>query len=179
MRNYRNSLRMLTENLIFAEKYCLMKQTTTVRFLNMLLALLGFAGISSSCDDNKHLCEYGTPSADFSISGKVVDQKGNPLKDIVVECGVHVGQQGEIYHRYGIDTVHTKADGSFEKAWLGFSRYSDKIYVIDEDGPENGGEFEDKLYDPFNDFKRVKDGSGHWYEGAFEAKDLVIKLDNK
>lgn len=158
-----------------------MKQTTTTRFLNWLLALLGFAGIYSSCDTNHHnfAPEYGMPSADFIVSGKVVDPNGNPLKDIVIECGAHVNQQGEIYHVNSRDTVHTKADGSFEKAWNGFSRYADKLYLIDEDGPENGGEFEDKLYDPFNDFKQIKNGNGHWYSGTYEAKDLVIELEEK
>lgn len=152
-----------------------MKQTTTTRFLNWLLALLGFAGITTSC---VHLrCEYGSPYADFIVSGKVVDQKGNPIKDIVVTPGLSERDGITFYSPY--DTLHTKADGSFYKKWRqdGFW-HDEKLYLKDEDGPENGGDFELLRYNLADDLQKISEG-GRWCLGVYEAKDLVIKLEEK
>ena len=57
------------------------------RSLNWILTtLLGFLGFSS-CEDNGDdpgniICMYGTPTASYTIKGKVTDQAGQALSDI-------------------------------------------------------------------------------------------------
>ena len=59
------------------------------RSLNWILTtLLGFLGFSS-CEDNGDdpgniICMYGTPTASYTIKGKVTDQAGQALSDILI-----------------------------------------------------------------------------------------------
>lgn len=59
------------------------------RSLNWILTtLLGFLGFSS-CEDNGDdpgniICMYGTPTASYTIKGKVTDQAGQALSDIQI-----------------------------------------------------------------------------------------------
>ena len=59
------------------------------RSLNWILTtLLGFLGFSS-CEDNGDdpgniICMYGTPTASYTIKGKVTDQAGQALSDLQI-----------------------------------------------------------------------------------------------
>ena len=59
------------------------------RSLNWIFTtLLGFLGFSS-CEDNGDdpgniICMYGTPTASYTIKGKVTDQAGQALSDIQI-----------------------------------------------------------------------------------------------
>lgn len=144
--------------------------STKTKILNYLLALLGFAA-ATSCDEAGNLIigiapEYGTPTMDFEVSGKVVDQNSAPIEGIQVRC--------RTYDAPGHSTTLTAKDGSFSisgkstAAWLEFS---------DIDGPENGGEFATKMENI--EVKKIGDGDGHWYMGKFEAKDVIIDMEEK
>ena len=51
--------------------------------LGGILALLGF----SACNDEKELpLMYGTPHANFTIKGKVVNDESMPIPDIEIKC---------------------------------------------------------------------------------------------
>ena len=52
-----------------------------------------------------------------------------------------------------------------------------KIIVGDTDGEANGGEFlSDTLDIDFDKAVKVKEGSGHWYQGEFEvSQDVKLK----
>lgn len=144
-----------------------MKHTVTSRFMHWVLSLLGLAGFMSCA-------MYGMPHADYIASGKVVDQKGKPIKDIVITTSIAQYDGKVSYSPY--DTVHTRADGSFYMKWQGLG---EDLYLLDEDGPANGGEFETQRYELKDYMKKIKRGSGNWYHGVYEAKDLVIELEEK
>ena len=92
------------------------------RSLNWILTtLLGFLGFSS-CEDNGDdpgniICMYGTPTASYTIKGKVTDQAGQALSDIIpdtpygshpVNDTLYSGKEGEFETRqaaFPIDTV--------------------------------------------------------------------------
>ena len=54
--------------------------------LTSVLMLLGF----STCDSEPGAAMYGTPHADFTIKGKVVNQENMPIPDIEIKCLVDI-----------------------------------------------------------------------------------------
>ena len=143
-------------------------------FLRICRWLLPFFGVSAiiSCDNviigaDMYGCppaEYGTPTMDFRVSGKVVDSKTDkPVKGIAVSCD----------DDWEDPTVVTSDDGEFVYESYGFP--DDKIVLkfTDSDGYLNGlympSEFEVEL-------KKHTDGEGSWYEGFYIADDVMVKL---
>jgi len=137
----------------------------TSRFLNYLLVLLGYA-TATSCESITVLCEYGTPTMDFEVSGKVVNQKSEPIAGIKVSC--------HVFTEPGTVTAVTSKDGSFS---ISGTSGSPTLKFEDIDGTENGGEFSDKTEKI--KVEQVKEGDGHWYRGKYEAKGVVIEMEEK
>jgi len=142
-----------------------MKQTLITKILNYVLVLLGFA-TTTSCDGLSVVCEYGTPTMDFEVSGKVVNQKSVPIAGIKVSCHVFTDP--------GIVTALTAEDGSF---FISGTSISPTLTFEDIDGPENGGEYSDKTEEI--KVEQVEKGDGKWYSGKYEAKGVVIELEEK
>lgn len=144
-----------------------MNQTFKIKFFNHLLVLLGFAA-TTSCD-NKNMnmeCMYGTPTMDFEVSGKVVNKDSAPIAGIKVSCYV--------YSDSGIATTLTAADGSFK---ISGTAISPTLNFEDIDGLENGGQFADKTQDIT--VSQIEEGDGSWYMGKYEAKGVVIEMEEK
>lgn len=59
------------------------KKIAVRKLLSGVLVLLGFTACDSDGPGNE-LCEYGTPSADYQVKGKVLDQTGKPIKGVQV-----------------------------------------------------------------------------------------------
>jgi putative lipoprotein (rSAM/lipoprotein system) len=90
------------------------------KLIYLLLGLLGF----TACEESE-MCEYGTPTVDFTVKGRVTDKTGNPIKGIAVESE----------HKW----TSTGRDGRFYIS--GIRECTDAIYFRDGDGEANGGEF--------------------------------------
>ena len=124
------------------------------KFLLMLLSLLGFSFVVTSC--------YGAPYAELSAEGRVTDEAGKPLQGIRVS----------LHHReYGPYTF-TDADGRF--AFQDGERWTDvDFFYEDVDGILNGGE-----YAPDSTMKvktvQIENGDGRWDLGKFEATDQKV-----
>lgn len=140
-----------------------MEQSFKTKILNVILVLLGFAG-STSCERLMR-CEYGTPTMDFKVSGKVVSEAAAPIPGIKVSCPISA-ESG---------TVLTASDGSFSISGTATAS-SPMLKFEDIDGPENGGEFADKSQEI--EVEQVKKGR-RWYMGEYEAKDVVISMKEK
>lgn len=138
-----------------------------------LLAALGFASLAS-CDKIKgiipgsQVCEYGMPTMEYKVSGKVVDQASAPIRGIVVKA-----QESHTYP----DSVLTDENGKFTLEGESFPQSSFGIVLKDIDGTANGGEFRDTTVQA--ELTKTKKGSGNWNQGTFEAKDITIKLEKK
>ena len=151
-----------------------MKANLRIKFFKQILTLLGFstAAITQfACaygpiPKDYPPCEYGTPVMDFEVSGKVVNQNSSPIAGIKVSCSVNTEP--------GVSSVITAEDGTFMISGTGISPVLD---FKDVDGAENGGEFADKTETIKAD--RIEDGDGKWYLGKYEAKGVVIEMEEK
>ncbi len=144
-----------------------------------VLALLGISVVGCATSDDV-VVMYGCPTADYTVSGKVTNEKGEPLKGIVVSQNYAEWLSGfltlEDLYPYYFETV-TGDDGAFVMNVKAMEA-PDSLYAIDIDGPENGGKYLSarvKL-----EMEQVKEADGDaWYIGGFEAKnvDFQMKLE--
>ena len=119
-----------------------------------LLTFMGFAAVS--CDSLSPKDAYGTPTMDYTVMGKVVNIRQEPLEGIKVKP---VGK---------LDGTYTDVSGAFtivQQQITGFGGYADLIF---ED--EENVYIKDTVKIPLT---KVKDGDG-WYNGEFVAKDAKI-----
>ena len=124
-----------------------------------VLALLGFAACAETS------VEYGTPTMDFWVRGKVISDDGKALKDIQVivknENAYYNDEEGELV-RMNDGWVDTK-----------------KLIFNDIDGEANGGTFKsDSVCMKDMESKQIKKGDGNWYLGTYEY-NMEIKLSKE
>ncbi len=148
--------------------------------LSGLLVLFGF----TNCDAPM---EYGTPNADYTLKGKVIDKAdAKPIKGIRVgyspypSAVVMYGVPSTTYYRtLAADT--TAAEGQYkltEKFYIGEVREdSVAVYVQDIDGAENGSYRDTVLYVDFEDAE-LSGKAGNWYSGELTI-EKNIELDKK
>lgn len=142
-------------------------------FLNICRVLLGFLGISavSACGKGElpapeygsMMAEYGTPYADYVVSGKVTDEHGEPLKGIAVTAP----------DEWPKDTVYTAEDGRYELGGVFFPDDEIMVKYFDVDEEENGGWFKDQQLK----VALEKQSSGEsWYCGVYAASEVDVKM---
>ena len=110
---------------------------------------------------------YGCPYVDYKVSGTVVDPEGNPVEGIQVETAPD-------FLYCARDT--TAIDGGFEIV-SGDISLPDSLYFRDIDGDLNGS-FRTKGVKISNKFEQVKEASGMWYDGGYEAKGIEVVLSD-
>jgi putative lipoprotein (rSAM/lipoprotein system) len=142
-----------------------------------IISMLGFAG----CEDKYGMTEYGSPHADYTIKGVVVNKAtGKPVK------GIRVGYSPEFWATamYGVipapyqpkNRVHvtTDAKGEFkltDRFHDGeFQTVNDKpvlpVYVEDIDGEENGSFQPEYLQVDITEAERGGKPK-NWYAGEY------------
>ncbi|MBE6187855.1 MAG: hypothetical protein E7143_01875 [Rikenellaceae bacterium] len=131
------------------------------RLIYLLFGALGFTACSESM-----MCEYGTPTAHFTVKGRVTDADGKPIKGIVISSK----------DVYGLDAV-TGEDGHFATQKIEAIGIHGTLLFTDIDGTENGGEFETQTVDlDALPETKVAKGDGHWYMGEYEVTaDVKLK----
>ena len=140
-------------------------------FISMLLALLGVGATSCIVP-----CMYGTPNADWTVKGKVVDEAGKPVAGLQVVLGnQYENSEQVIYDQnyWPLDTLQTGTDGVYQVDQQGFPLNYLRVDIHDIDGEAGGGEFADASL-ILHDIK-FEDGKG-WYEGHAEINvpDIVV-----
>lgn len=139
------------------------------RLISLCLVILGF----NACSGSDPVDEYGTPSAEYKVLGKVVSEE-NERKGIQ---GIRVTMGGEESWKQENGNVLTDEEGSFILEQTDFPHNKQIVNLEDIDGELNGSFEDQKIEIEFTD-KDYKGGSG-WYKGA-ATKDLgVIKLTSK
>ncbi|MEG1405541.1 MAG: radical SAM-associated putative lipoprotein [Alistipes sp.] len=100
------------------------------KLILMLLALLGFSACDSSDMDGTPppMPMYAPPSVSFKVTGKVTNSAGAPINGIKV-----LSEPG---------MTETAPDGSYELTWKSFPSLTQHVTFLDQDGVENGGDFE-------------------------------------
>ena len=119
---------------------------------------------------------YGSPTADFSAKGRVIDEKGQPIQGLQVILGNR--WHGENYNGTSykpIDSLQTGPNGEYEVFFASTIPITNfQIDVNDIDGEANGGTFESATV-LVKDIQ-YEDGKG-WYEGSAEilVPDITLK----
>ena len=157
--------------------------------LSGALALIGFAGCSSSDDYPDYPSLYGTPvnTVDYRVLGTVTDGDGKPLKDIQVivenpKAFYYLNENEEPYGRDPEtgdlipDTIYTDKDGKFSTPrTLAFDDKDLVVALHDVDGEANGGEFQVKRLTPKELGERqVKDRKEYHIEYEY-SKSIQLK----
>jgi len=136
-----------------------------------VLTLLGFAG----CDTNYGPEEYGTPNADFSVKGVVVDKEtGKAIK------GISVSYRSFFEPMYMYGTIQTsfeqksqvltdeKGEFKITKNEFDNKQVTFPVFVEDIDGEENGLYQSDTLKIDFNSAE-LSGKSNSWYGGEYSV----------
>lgn len=132
--------------------------------LAAVLGLLGFTG----CDIlGGGRAEYGTPHADYTVKGKVVDKE---TKEPIEGIGVKLGPTEYPIAQHS--SVTTGVTGEFEVTRQGFPEMDLTLYVDDIDGEENGAYASESLDIDFSGAEHIG-GSGHWDHGDFTVTQNV------
>lgn len=152
------------------------KKTRLVgQLMSWLLLLLGF----SSCEES---VEYGTPTVDYQVKGKVTTASGEALKGIQVVVKDQYGsfKQADQWGYNQNDTIYTDANGEFvSHEARGSSLSSQKVCFYDVDGELNGGTFKsDSIELKEMTQKCIKKGDGSWYAGKYEL-GCEVKLNKE
>lgn len=147
------------------------------KFIIRVLSLLGFATAMNACGWGTDM--YGSPTADFAISGRVTSESGAALNGIRVVVGPEqYDAELSYYYDRQCDTVYTDRFGVYhifiaECGSLGVYN----LRADDIDGPKNNGEYQSdstKIEVRRGDFKGGKD----WYGGK-ATKTADFKLTHK
>ena len=158
---------------------------TFIRKMNCGLAgiigMLGFAG----CEKIIPKAEYGTPYANYTVKGTVVDKAtGKPIEGIrvvVPRVDHHQRTTSSFIPDKSIisvdvhDTTYTKKDGVFEFKYSGIqTNDSTNMMMKFEDVAENYKSDSAKITFFQSD---LKGGSG-WYQGS-ASKEIDIKMNHQ
>ena len=134
-----------------------------------LISMLGFTG----CDKERLSEEYGTPNADYTIKGTVVNKaNGKPIEGIRV--GYDSGSQ--IVPMYGVlpapyrpkTSVLTNVKGEYKLTvnTFPFPEPTIPVFIDDIDGEENGWFQSEMLEVDFSKAERTGKPN-NWYEGEY------------
>ena len=149
-----------------------MKRAFHKFFRSILAALLGLG--TSACEIP---AMYGTPHADWSVKGKVVDEEYKPVAGLQVALGNRFENTPDVIYDENyrpLDTLYTASDGTYSVKRTDFPIDRLEIRVQDVDGPAGGGEFQDAGL-IIRDIE-YKDGKG-WYAGhaEIEVPDIIVR----
>lgn len=122
---------------------------------------------------------FSVPTADYEISGKVVNKRAVWIEGIqvivegVVSSAEEDGTAGEVYET--LDTVYTDSRGRFVSLIRSGLMTSVRISLSDVDGDLNGGYFASETFDI--DHIEYESGDGGLYLGVakIELNDIQLK----
>ena len=156
-----------------------MKAKVSAFFTTIIGAILGLLGFQS-CGLLEVPVMYGTPHVDFSYKGKVSDENKKPVAGAKVVVDAYYSWTDGAGYDYTqldyTDTLYTDSQGRVEKTVRLFDKSSNVVVTVtDVDGPENG-EFDETVIENLQ-MQKVKDGTGAWYNGAYEMEfDATVKI---
>ena len=147
-----------------------------------LLSLLGFTGCGKDNNgDGEISVEYGVPSANFKVLGRVTNEQGQPLggmRVVASEVTTIWGKGPEqCYSGLLRDTVYTASDGSFVREYSLFPADSVYIHMKIEDTTEPSVYDSDSIAVGFAKGD-LKGGDNHWFKGE-ATKEVDVKLKAK
>ncbi len=143
-----------------------------------LLTLLGVSVVGCESLGGDVAVMYGCPTADYTISGKVVDENKKPIKGVVISSYPEKWESG----RYNLDDIVpvdfeavTGEDGTYNMSFTG-TFPPDSLYAIDIDSTLNGGEY--KTTGVKLELEQAGEADD-WYIGGFTASDVDFEMELK
>ncbi len=151
-----------------------MKKVAIKTYGKIITLFFTLLGMLTGCDWFEPSYEYGCPSADYIVKGKVTEKRSKkPIKNIAV---IRKSPSSP----YGNDTVRTNARGDYELKFTGFPGDFQWIVAEDLDRFENGGLFaSDSIKVDWKQMKKVKKGDGRWYDGVFLKSGVNFELEHE
>lgn len=153
-----------------------MKKAALKTYGKIVGVLLSFVAFLTGCDwpFSPPVAEYGVPTADFIIKGKVTDAKSEkPLKNIQIVVPVRE------YSSYGLDTTYTDSNGEYEIKFQEFPTLDQpfKVVASDIDGENNNGLFKsDTIKTQFLLSDKIQKGTGSWFVGIYQKTNQNFSL---
>lgn len=141
------------------------------KFVQLILsAILGLMGCSECAVE-----EYGCPSADFEMKGKVVNEKGEAMPDVDVSNSYPQSDTSRIYR----PVATTNESGEYV--------VQDDLYNLWEQAEGYSFRFvgDTTKYEPFDTIiprssLNIKGGDGDWYQGkASVVVNVTLKEKTK
>jgi putative lipoprotein (rSAM/lipoprotein system) len=112
-------------------------KSIVIRFCRWALPFFGISSIVS-CERSLNISvAYGLPPVEFAVKGKVVDEDFNPIENIEVTFENCNKETTTRTSAEGIFATQGKLTGSRDKGLI--------IHLVDTDGKENGGEFQEEV----------------------------------
>ena len=149
-----------------------MKQKLTAIVGSVVSSILAMLGFSSCSDVEADM--YGTPHADFKVSGLVTDDEDAPVNKARVIIRPYEYYNGQYFlDKYQCDTLTTDVAGKYKGQITGFP--SDKIVIVCED-PQGGYQTDSVEVKP-----KYENGDKSWFVGVAtaEANFKLKKAENE
>ena len=149
-------------------------KTRALGFFSILLAFMGVG-----CEEIGIIeLMYGSPTAHFSVKGKVTDESGNPIQNIEVNLYGVSSYEGQDYAVPNqVQPVKTDTKGTYLIEMNDSPYTTIQVNVKDIDGAANGGEFaSDSLRNSTYTFLKDKNDKNEWSVGNADITMPDIKL---
>jgi len=160
-----------------------MKKKLIKYFDKVLIGLMAATGLFSGCET---VVEYGTPTADYEITGTVTDSiTAQPVQNarvIVTLTRSHDEPDTTVIIVDTLASTMTDLSGKYDIQFKEFplEEVSFKLKVSDEDGVANGGDF--ASHEKTVVFKRtdLQGKKSNWYDGkAVKTQDIKLQPESK
>ena len=150
-------------------------------FFAMLFALLGVGCEAINEEIGITEMMYGSPTAHFSVKGKVTDENGSPIQNIEVSLYGVMNYNGQDYAvPKNHQPVKTDTKGTYLIEMNGIPYTTIQVNAKDIDGSANGGEFaSDSLRNSTYTFIKDKNDKSQWSVGTADITMSNIKLKKK
>ncbi|MDD2594912.1 MAG: radical SAM-associated putative lipoprotein [Bacteroidales bacterium] len=143
----------------------------------MLLSAIGMTSCNGLIETiGGQLLMYGSPTANYRISGKVKDEAGKGINGIQVVVGWPMTYMENINYFRPIDTLYTDSNGNYSFSET-MPQTNIRILANDVDGEGNGGKFKSDSINISN--IKFTGGDGSWYKGEaiLENQDITLKKE--
>ncbi|MDR0977288.1 MAG: radical SAM-associated putative lipoprotein [Prevotellaceae bacterium] len=140
------------------------KQTWLTAVNRLLLGVLTVLGFTQ-CDGIGRV-EYGTPTCDFKVKGKVQNEQEEVISNARVIT--RMLYDGKVVDYPPSDTLDVKADGTYEANYKGMlSAFKFRVVCQDPSGTYKADSTEVEV--------EPTGGDGHWYQGS-DTKEVDFTL---
>lgn len=145
--------------------------------LSFVLTMLGISScdLESADEYGPMVLEYGSPYAEYEVSGTITDEEGNPVQNenvIVRQFSPSYEDETGVHQQVLSDTVKSNAEGKYHYQRHDYPYFMQQKIRIVADDPT--GVYENDSVDVLPE--KVQEGEGTWNNGKYAANhDFKLK----